>query len=242
MPTHHEREPRYSPPWTVGGDRGPYQGGEPGTERVQGGTAPTCMLHDATPKMADASCLPEPIDPQQGVLHRLEAIFANFWRKLEAKTQPLISTQASSLPANCRTVLINTAGKATTTPAQEGENRQETPQQTQGTVESLNPPGPFILPDNAEVQITAESSPTADTSPRSKQVTSSDTRTQKPTPPRRDAEKQDTQESSQGLRLAPRGDRISTGSGIGFAEHSSLQQDFFTHPAHQLNLKYQSLS
>ncbi|CAH2321439.1 Hypothetical predicted protein [Pelobates cultripes] len=49
--------------------------------------------------MADASCLPEPIDPQLGVLHRLEAIFANFWRKLEARTQPLISTQASSLPA-----------------------------------------------------------------------------------------------------------------------------------------------
>ncbi|CAH2311766.1 Hypothetical predicted protein [Pelobates cultripes] len=143
---------------------------------------------------------------------------------------------------NCRTVLINTACKATTTPAQEGENRQETPQQTQGTAESQNPPGPFILPDNAEVQITAESSPTADTSPRSKQVTSSDTRTQKPTPPHRDAEKQDTQESSQRLRLAPRGDRISTGSGIGSAEHSSLQQDFFTHPAHQLNLKYQSLS
>ncbi|CAH2320317.1 Hypothetical predicted protein [Pelobates cultripes] len=250
MPTHHEREPRYSPPWTVGGDRGPYQGGEPGTERVQGGTAPTCMLHDATPKMADVSCLPEPIDPQLEVLHRLEAIFANFWHKLEARTQPLISTQANSFPAKtlpptrkkAQQGIINTAGKATTTPAQKGENRQETPQQTQGTAESQNPPGPFILPDNAEVQITAESSPTADTSPRSKQVTSSDTRTQKPTPPRRDAEKQDTQESSQGLRLAPRGDRISMGSGIGSAEHSSLQQDFFTHPAHQLNLKYQSLS
>ncbi|CAH2274430.1 Hypothetical predicted protein [Pelobates cultripes] len=203
--------------------------------------------------MADASCLPEPIDPELGVLHKLEAIFANFWCKLEARTQPLISTQASSLPAK---TLPPTRKKAQQgiIAGQSSLTRQAKLQRPQRKRVKTDRRYHNRLRAQRRVKTrqTHSSCPTtpryrslqnpAPRRTRAREANRSPHLTQKPTPPHRDTEKQDTQESSQGLHLAPRGDRISTGSGIGYAEHSSLQQDFFTHPAHQLNLKYQSLS
>ncbi|CAH2305540.1 Hypothetical predicted protein [Pelobates cultripes] len=75
-------------PWTIGGDRGPYQRGTSRPEWAQWETA-----RKAAPSMADTTLLPEPTDPQQWTLQGLDSILDNFWRKVEARQQPLAPPQ-----------------------------------------------------------------------------------------------------------------------------------------------------
>ncbi|CAH2277174.1 Hypothetical predicted protein [Pelobates cultripes] len=86
------------PPQTIGDDRGSIQRGNPGTRRAQGEATLTYRLYSETPIMATATCLPGPTDPDQGLSQKLDALLANFWHKIEGRTQPLTSHQPHSHP------------------------------------------------------------------------------------------------------------------------------------------------
>ncbi|CAH2285421.1 Hypothetical predicted protein [Pelobates cultripes] len=96
MLTQRKQEPCYPPsPRTVVGDRGPHLRDKSRLEQEQWGKARGSMQQDAAPNMADATLPLEPIDPQYGTRQRLEALFDNFWHKLEAKMIPTASTLIS---------------------------------------------------------------------------------------------------------------------------------------------------
>ncbi|CAH2283334.1 Hypothetical predicted protein [Pelobates cultripes] len=105
---HNEQERCYSPPpWTVAGDHGPSLGGKPYLEGAQVKATQISLQLSVTPIMVDAMCLPSPTDSHHRVLNKLDALFDNFWCKLESRTQPLASHQLSShllkmLPSNQR--------------------------------------------------------------------------------------------------------------------------------------------
>ncbi|CAH2250480.1 Hypothetical predicted protein [Pelobates cultripes] len=119
--------------------------------------------------MADATCLPSPIDSHHGVWHRLDVIFADFWRMLEGRAQPLASQNSSSqLPkmrppnsrkapkaVNCKTGLIMAADQtACSSPAQEAEALYETQPGTSSTMEMPNPTSSHTPPYRYWVQRT----------------------------------------------------------------------------------------
>ncbi|CAH2300983.1 Hypothetical predicted protein [Pelobates cultripes] len=99
MLTQRKQEPCYR---TVGGDRGLHLRDKTRMEREQWGKARGSMQQDTAPNMADATLPLEPTDPQYGTRQRLEALFDNFWRTLEAKMKPMASPQISERPKSSK--------------------------------------------------------------------------------------------------------------------------------------------